>query len=167
MKIGEARQKYMLQLDGLSNKKIVLTQKQEELKDIAGKQEEYDALVSELKEVNQQYDSVRDLMAQLMERRTDLYNMEAGKRQSKAMADQSEEMLKCLEVYRRIASGAKVPASDEKRLMEYSSEMYMMAKNAAMLAERSDKEYDSLWDEEDGTEGQEMDIGQQVDEMEI
>jgi len=167
MKIGEARQKYMVQLDDLRNKKMVLAQKQKELKDIAGKQGEYDALTSELKEVSQQYDSVRDFMAQLMERRMNLYNIEAGKRQSKAVADQGEEMLKCLEIYRRIASGAKVPASDEKRLMEYSSEMYMMAKNAAMMAERNDKEYDSLWDEEDGSEGQEMDIDQQIDEMEI
>ncbi len=54
-----------------------------------------------------------------------------------------------MEVARRIMKGAKVPASDEKKLMEYSMELYMAAKNMAVLNENKKKEeYDSLWDDE-------------------
>ena len=56
---------------------------------------------------------------------------------------------KNIEVARRIMKGAKVPASDEKKLMEYSMELYMAAKNMAVLNENKKKEeYDSLWDDE-------------------
>lgn len=40
------------------------------------------------------------------------------------------------EIYRRMASGAKVSQSDEQSLMEYDPKMYMAAKNAQMMAER-------------------------------
>lgn len=46
--------------------------------------------------------------------------------------------------------GAIVPATDEKKLMEYSMEMYQAAKNMGALARQKEKEeYDSLWDDED------------------
>lgn len=166
MKIGEAWQKYSAQLDSLRYQKSILSQKQKELEDKPDKQGEYDTLACQLEEISKQYDAVHEFMGQLSERKMNLYNIEAAKRQSEAEKDASEEMLKCLEIYRRIASGGKVPASDEKKLMEYSSEMYMMAKNAAMMAKRSGKEYDSLWDDEEETE-QEMDIDEQIDEMEL
>ena len=63
-----------------------------------------------------------------------------------AMEEYSEDMIKIMEVARRIMKGAKVPASDEKKLMEYSMELYMAAKNMAVLNENKKKEeYDSLW----------------------
>ncbi|MCM1500082.1 MAG: hypothetical protein NC124_16590, partial [Clostridium sp.] len=40
------------------------------------------------------------------------------------------------EIYRRMASGAKVSQSDERSLMEYDPRMYMAAKNAQMMAKR-------------------------------
>ena len=44
-----------------------------------------------------------------------------------------------------------MPATDEKKLMDYSMELYMAAKNAAMLVELEKKreKYDSLWKDED------------------
>ena len=45
--------------------------------------------------------------------------------------------------------GDKVPAKDEKKLMEYDPKLYMMAKNAAaMLEMRKRKEHKSLWEDE-------------------
>ena len=65
------------------------------------------------------------------------------------MEEYSEDMIKIMEVARRIMKGAKVPASDGEKLMEYSMELYMAAKNMAVLNENKKKEeYDSLWDDE-------------------
>ena len=67
------------------------------------------------------------------------------------MAEGMEDMLKCLEVARRISQGEKVPASDEKKLMDFNKDLYMAAKNMAFLRaaqEKKTKEHDSLWEEE-------------------
>ena len=77
----------------------------------------------------------------------------ASKQQSDAMADQAKEMNKIMLVARRIMHGDKVPAKDEKKLMEYDPKLYMMAKNAAaMLEMRKRKEHKSLWEDEEEKE---------------
>ena len=69
------------------------------------------------------------------------------------MADQAKEMNKIMLVARRIMHGDKVPAKDEKKLMEYDPKLYMMAKNAAaMLEMRKRKEHKSLWEDEEEKE---------------
>ena len=46
--------------------------------------------------------------------------------------------------------GAIVPAKDEKKLMEFSMEMYQAAKNIGAMAKKKEKEeYDSLWDDKE------------------
>ena len=55
-----------------------------------------------------------------------------------------------MEVARRIMRGAVVPAADEKKLMEYSEEMYQTAKSVGAMVRRQKKEkYDSLWGDEE------------------
>jgi len=44
-----------------------------------------------------------------------------------------------------------VPASDEKKLMEFSMEMYQAAKNIGAMAKEKE-EYDTLWEEEEEKE---------------
>lgn len=66
------------------------------------------------------------------------------------MEDEAVNMAKIMEVARRISKGAKVPARDEQKLMDYSMELYMAAKNMAMINASNKKEkYDSLWDDEE------------------
>lgn len=61
------------------------------------------------------------------------------------MGEITDNMRVAQEIYRRMASGAKVSQSDEQTLMEYDSRMYMAAKNAQMMAERKeDLSRDSL-----------------------
>ena len=49
--------------------------------------------------------------------------------------------------------GGIVPPTDEKKLMEFSMEMYQAAKNiGAMVKQREKEEYDSLWEEEEPKE---------------
>ena len=46
-----------------------------------------------------------------------------------------------------------MPYTDEKKVMEYDSDMYARAKQAQMIMasmKKKQKEYDSLWDEEGG-----------------
>ena len=50
---------------------------------------------------------------------------------------------------RRISSGDIVPASDERKLMEYDAELYQMAKMTGMMRRKNErKEYDTLLEEE-------------------
>lgn len=77
--------------------------------------------------------------------------LEQMRKQSKEGAEAALDLAKIMEIARRISNGDKVPPADEKKLLEYSSEMYQMAKTAA-LAHQNDKkrkEYDALFDEED------------------
>ena len=77
------------------------------------------------------------------------------------MQEYGEEVAKCLEIARRIANGDKVPASDEKKLMDFNMEVYMAAKNMAVMnADKKHKEYDSLWEEKE-------EKGESPDPMEI
>ena len=52
-----------------------------------------------------------------------------------------------LEIARRISKGGKVPASDERKLMEYDDKLYQMAKQAYMMAKEHKKHKDSLFDQ--------------------
>ena len=81
-----------------------------------------------------------------------LYSAEASKQQGDAMEERTEDLIKIMEVARRIGRGDKVPAYDEQKLMEYSMELYMAAKNMAMLSELQDKDkekHKSLWNDDE------------------
>ena len=81
-----------------------------------------------------------------------IHNAEVARQQGQAMADYAADMVKILEVYRRIAAGEKVPPADERKLMEYDHELYMAAKTMASMKELSEKEHDSLWQDEHASE---------------
>ena len=87
----------------------------------------------------------------LAEQEVAVWNAEVCRQQSDAMSDYAIDMAKIMEVARRISNGGRVPATDEQKLMDYSMELYMSAKNMAMLKELEEKreKYDSLWDDED------------------
>ena len=57
-------------------------------------------------------------------------------------------------IYRRIASGGEVPSSDERRLMEFSHELYMAAKASAIMNQDEDEKYDSLWKDDERPKGE-------------
>jgi len=73
---------------------------------------------------------------------------------SKKAAKSAKDTAKILEIARRIASGAKVPKTDEQKLMEYNFQLYLSAKETAMLnQEKEKKEYDKLFEDEDKKNG--------------
>ena len=64
-------------------------------------------------------------------------------------------MAKIMTTVARMCAGDKVPYADEKKLMEYDSDLYGKAKQAQMMMaamKEKQKEYDSLWDDEEGGE---------------
>lgn len=79
--------------------------------------------------------------------------MERLQENAEASENAMEELGKLLEIARRISKGDKVPHTDEKKLMEYSSKLYMTAKAAALLrANEKHEEHDSLFDDEEDRE---------------
>lgn len=160
MKIGEAQSTYSQQILAYNKVKNDLYTKKQELNDRIKTTDngsvvyQNEAAILEL-----QYDAVdkkrqeyQDYMDKLLEQKTAVWNMEVGKQQSDAMAESAKEQAKVMEVARRIMHGDKVPAKDEKKLMEYDYKLYSMAKNAAAMLElqKKRKEHKSLWDDEEG-----------------
>jgi len=92
-------------------------------------------------------------MSKIMELHCSISNMESSKQQGEAMAEYAEDLAKIMEVARRIANGDIVPPQDEQKLMEYDPELYMSAKNMALMNKMKKKEkYESLWDDEEPSE---------------
>lgn len=76
--------------------------------------------------------------------------LQASKESADAAGKAASDYAKIMEIARRIARGDKVPTKDEKKLMEYSSELYQMAKMSAMMNERKKhKKHKSLFEEEE------------------
>ena len=161
MKIEDARVRYNVQIKTYySKQKELYAQKQkleEKIKTTENGAEVYkdESAILELQysAVDEKRQEYQDYMDKLMEQWRMISDKIASKQQSDAMADQAKEMNKIMLVARRIMHGDKVPAKDEKKLMEYDPKLYMMAKNAAaMLEMRKRKEHKSLWEDEEEKE---------------
>lgn len=159
MKIGEARTLYSGQIKEYQSQKLSLAKQKKELEEkmklTENGREVYanEAATLELSydAVSKKYDEYHNYMEQLMEMHSAYANLESTKQQTEAMAEEAQDLAKIMEVARRIAKGAKVPGTDEQKLMEYSMEMYISAKSMAMMNEE-DKKYKSLWEEEEPKE---------------
>lgn len=164
MKIGEAQKIYRGQRAALLEQKKALLKQKEALDKKAGGMtvnaantavyaNEAGILELSIKAVDEKFEENQKVLDSLAEQYAAVWNVEVSRQQSDAAADYATDMAKIMEVARRIGEGARVPAQDEKKLMDYSMEMYMSAKNLAMLKKlKKKKEYESLWDEEE--EGQ-------------
>jgi len=168
MKIEEARKAYSAQLDILRNQKQTLTKLLKDSENNSGAQN-YDRveISRELSVVDAQYEATKGVMEDIMARKTAIHNAEVAKQQGEVLAEAADEMAKMMEIYRRIASGGEVPQKDEQRLMEYSKELYMAAKAAAMVKQGEGEKYDSVFEDEEQTEGETKDASEIAGEAEI
>ena len=159
MKISEARQTYSTQIRAYHEQYNALFKQKQELEKkmnatpdgktiYAG-----EAAVLELtmEAVDEKQNEYKDYMAKLLEQETAIANMVSAEQQGEAAAEYYEDLGKIMEVARRIMNGGIVPASDERKLMEYSQELYQAAKNIGALAKKRE-EYETLWDEEEAKE---------------
>lgn len=169
MKIGEAWQTYSVRLEELWKQKRALLKEQKELSGVADKKSEYDTVTIELTEVNEQYDAVHNFTEYLFQMKTELHNAAVAQQQGETLSEAAKDVSKCLEIARRIAAGGKVPAEDVKKLMEYNSQLYMQAMNAAaMNKHKSNKVYESLWEKEDNAaNNKDVDVDAEIDGMDL
>jgi len=103
-----------------------------------------------IKAVDEKQTEYKDYMEKLLEQWSATANMVSSQQQGEAMEEYTEDLGKIMEVARRIMKGAIVPGDDEKKLMEYSMELYQAAKNIGAIARQKEREeYDSLWDDDE------------------
>lgn len=158
MKIGEAKVIYRNQISAYQEQKNILAKQKQALEekmkyDPKAKElfaEEAATLELTITALDEKQSEYRDYMAKLNQQWAGYVNALSAEQQGEAMEEYNKDIMKCMEVARRLMKGAVVPATDEKKLMEYSMELYQAAKNIGALAKQKEKEkYDSLWDEEE------------------
>lgn len=167
MKISEARIQYNQQIKSYREQQVLLANRKKELEQkirttpdgVTVFANEAATLELQMNAVNEKQDEYRDYMDKLLEQWAAVSNMESAKQQGEAMEEYYEDIGKIMEVARRIMKGGIVPADDEKKLMEYSMELYQAAKNMGALAKERE-EYDTLWEEE-------PEEGEPADPMEV
>lgn len=169
MTVGEARQAYSMQLKSYNIQKCKLGKQKSDL-DMKIKTTENGSVVfaNEAAALELTYNAVaekqneyQNYMDQLMEQWDTKFNEIATQQKVEAEKEGFEDLARIMTVARRLMHGDIVPQSDEKKLMEYDSDLYQMAKNAQMMAqirEKDRKKYESLWEDEEKKE--------QVDAME-
>ena len=161
MKIDEARKLYSSQIKSYHEQQMVLAKQKKELEHKInmtpnGKSvyaNEAAVLEISIKAVDEKQTEYKDYMEKLLEQWSATANMVSAEQQGDAMEEYAEDLGKIMEVARRIMKGDIVPASDEKKLMEHSMEMYQAAKNiGAMVKQKEREEHDSLWKDEEKKE---------------
>lgn len=76
--------------------------------------------------------------------------MAAQRTQDAASKKYAKDQAKIMSVFRAMAKGDIVPASDEKKLMEYNSELYQSAKMAQSMALQAERrKHKSQWDDKE------------------
>lgn len=161
MKITEARQLYNTQIKAYQEQKIALSKQKQKLEDQMNSVEDGKTIYANeaatleltIEAVAAKQAEYQDYMNKLMEQWAATANMVSAEQQGEAMEEYVQDLAKIMEVARRLMKGGIVPATDEKKLMEYSMEMYQAAKSmGAMVKQREKEEYDSLWGDEEEKE---------------
>lgn len=171
MKIGEAQKAYREQLGILRGQKSdYVKQREENRKKMEEAQKKSleqgvtfelsEAYLQREKELQEKIDELsgqiknnEKTLDDLIEQEVGIFNSIASEQQADAMKEYGEEMAKCLEIARRISRGDRVPAQDEKKLMDFNMEIYQMAKEMAVMnMDKKHKEWDSLWGDEEEKE---------------
>lgn len=161
MKIGEAQEIYREQVRAYQKEKNSISKQLQGLRrrmEIRPEEKEQCAteaatLELTLEALDEKQDEYQEYLSQLTETYCAYWNAAVADQQADASAEYAEDMAKIMEVARRIMHGDIVPASDEKKLMEYSEEMYQTAKSVGAMVRRQKREkYDSLWGDEEEKE---------------
>lgn len=174
MKITQARELYATKVKQYREQKQILTERKAEIEQLtkrnmresAGFEKEMVIIELQYQALEEKQTEYREYMSRLTEFETAYMNMLNVKEQGDAVSDAYEDIGKIMEVARRIMRGDIVPVSDEKKLMEYSDELYQAAKNIGELMRQKEREkHKSLWEDE-RAQNETQDIMEQTGEME-
>ncbi len=164
MKISEARKLYNTQIKDYREQQVVLNKQKKELEEKMKSEKDGNIVYANeaatleltIKAVEEKKNEYQKYMDKILQKWSAVANMESSKQQGEAMEEYAVDMAKIMEVARRIMQGGIVPPTDEKKLMEYSMELYQTAKNiGAMMKQKEKEEYDSLWDDKEEKTAQE------------
>lgn len=159
MKLGEVIPKYQAYRNQLVDEKRDIYERLKEAQDKADNtgdenwKEKAAELQGMLDEKDEQFEKYNDILSQLREQWCNAANAENAKAQSDPETGMAATYGKIMTTVARMCAGDKVPYIDEKKVMEYDKDMYMMAKQTQMMMaamKEKRKEYKSLWDEEGG-----------------
>lgn len=67
------------------------------------------------------------------------HEMAVAQQQADASKRQAEDTSKAFEIAAKMARGARVSSSEEKKLMEFNPQLYAMSKSAAMMSKRQER----------------------------
>ena len=172
MKISEAQSIYRAYRQDLINQtKTLIKQRDEAQKkfETTGSSqfsEQAATLQLSIEATQEKFDENQKVLDSLAEQHAAIWNAEVSKQQADAMQDMGIEMSKIMTVARRMSNGDEVPYTDEKKLLEFSNELYQAAKSAQMIHQMEEHEkYDSLWGEEE--EPEEYDPQGKADNAEV
>lgn len=160
MKLGDAMSGYRKALNEYNAAgNSILKRKNDLQKSIETMPDQAESIKKQMVTLEISYNAVKEKQDQYqkyMNQLTDMWNMyveeKSSEENAEAVKDSFDDYGKILEVARRISRGDTVPPEDEKKLMEYSSDLYQAAVSAGMQARmqnRKHKDYDSLWSDED------------------
>ena len=158
MKIGEAQEIYREQIRAYQKEKSNISKQLQNLRrrmEIRPEEKEQCAteaatLELTLEALDEKQDEYQEYLSRLTETYCAYWNAAVADQQADASAEYTEDMAKVMEVARRIMRGDIVPASDEKKLMEFSEEMYQTAKSVGAMVRRQKREkHKSLWGDEE------------------
>lgn len=158
MKIGEAKVIYCNQISAYQEQKNILAKQKQALEEKMKYSPEAKELFAEeaatleltINALDEKQSEYQDYLSKLNQQWMGQVNALTAKQQGEAMEEYNQDLMKIMEVARRLMKGAVVPPTDEKKLMEYSMELYQAAKNIGALAKQKEKEeYDSLWKDEE------------------
>lgn len=172
MRISEAQSIYRAYRQDLINQtKTLIKQRDEAQKKFettgsAQFSEQAATLQLSIEATKEKFDENQKALDSLAEQHTAIWNAEVSKQQADAMQDMGIELSKIMTVARRMSNGDEVPYTDEKKLLEFSNELYQAAKSAQMMHQMEEHEkYDSLWGEEE--EPEEYDPQGKADNAEV
>lgn len=157
MKISEAKQLYSTQIRAYQEQQTILSKQKKALEEKMNSVSDGESLFAKeaatleltLNAVIEKKKEYQDYMSDLNQKWMAISQMVSSKQQNDAAQEYVEDLGKIMEVARRLMKGDIVPPNDEKKLMEYSMEMYQAAKNMGALARQEEREkHKSLWDEE-------------------
>ena len=142
MKIGEAQQKYRAQVKSYREQRSALSKQLEDvrskIKHLPGdgeSREKFESVAATLQltldAIDEKQSEYEKYLEQLSEKYCAYWNATVAEQQKDATKEYAADVAKAMEVARRLMKGAIVPAYDEKKLMEFSMDMYQVAKTSA------------------------------------
>ena len=152
MKIAEARRAYATQLSVQRGQRAQLLKQKEKLEQEKANRlsvssetsgngvslELSDEYLQRFTELQERIDTLTDQIKKNEKSLDDVIEMEVGIANSEVAKQQGD------------ARGDKVPAQDEKKLMDFNMEIYQIAKNMAVMnMNKKHKEWESLWEDEE------------------